>query len=608
MRVSLFVAGATAVAWLALVAAAPPQGATKHRRQVGGIACSGATGPSSGVFAGQANAVPALDSGIVAGEDNRNCGNTSTIAAGAFDVIASNEQPSSTAGAQNHFIGAGVENGIGPNTIAGKATDTYDSGIVSGFSNAVSANYAFIGAGQQNAVARTPLATQDGVNAAVVAGIGNEVDGYDALIGGGESNRVTATSPDSVLAGGNQNEIDAATASFIGSGAGNVITGCPPGASTDGSGSRGLGAHGNRAYGFGAHGAGSARTTPRTIPTSPSCGYAFVGGGVGNSVLSVAGFVGAGEDNSAPGESAFIGAGGLNVSDGNDSAVVAGYENFVYTSESAVVGGEQNVITPTNGNVSEPNAALYGFIGGGSNNSIEAVASLGANYAAIGGGAFNRVSGSYASVGGGRLNSVSGEFASIPGGYGNEATGTASFAAGDVAEALTEGSFVWSDAASTSLHVKSTVANQFLARASGGFKFFSSPNMTSGVSLAPGAGSWSSLSDRAAKTNVVPLDDAAVLAKVAALPVSTWSYRTEDARVRHVGPMAQDFYAAFHVGEDDRHITTIDEDGVALSAIKALYRKNAAAQRENGRLKSQLTAVQREVAELAAEVRALRAR
>ena len=76
------------------------------------------------------------------------------------------------------------------------------------------------------------------------------------------------------------------------------------------------------------------------------------------------------------------------------------------------------------------------------------------------------------------------------------------------------------------------------------------------------------------KTNIAPLDDATVLAKVAQLPISRWSYKSEHG-VRHVGPMAQDFYAAFGVGEDDKHITSIDEDGVALAAIKALHTENA---------------------------------
>jgi hypothetical protein len=83
-------------------------------------------------------------------------------------------------------------------------------------------------------------------------------------------------------------------------------------------------------------------------------------------------------------------------------------------------------------------------------------------------------------------------------------------------------------------------------------------------------GTWASASDRNLKTDVARIDDAAVLDKVAALPISRWSYKSERG-VRHVGPMAQDFYAAFGVGEDDKHITSIDEDGVALAAIKALH-------------------------------------
>jgi polyhydroxyalkanoate synthesis regulator phasin len=35
--------------------------------------------------------------------------------------------------------------------------------------------------------------------------------------------------------------------------------------------------------------------------------------------------------------------------------------------------------------------------------------------------------------------------------------------------------------------------------------------------------------------------------------------------------VAQDFAAAFAVGEDDKHIATVDADGVALAAIQGLY-------------------------------------
>jgi len=68
-----------------------------------------------------------------------------------------------------------------------------------------------------------------------------------------------------------------------------------------------------------------------------------------------------------------------------------------------------------------------------------------------------------------------------------------------------------------------------------------------------------------------PVDPAGVLEGVAALPVSTWSYIGDDPSVRHMGPMAQGFAAAFCLGADDRHIHVIDASGVALASIQALY-------------------------------------
>jgi hypothetical protein len=77
-------------------------------------------------------------------------------------------------------------------------------------------------------------------------------------------------------------------------------------------------------------------------------------------------------------------------------------------------------------------------------------------------------------------------------------------------------------------------------------------------------------SDRALKRSIEPVDADRVLAGVERLDVSRWSYRWDGPAVRHIGPMAQDFAAAFEVGEDDRRIHPIDMNGVALAAIKAL--------------------------------------
>lgn len=64
-----------------------------------------------------------------------------------------------------------------------------------------------------------------------------------------------------------------------------------------------------------------------------------------------------------------------------------------------------------------------------------------------------------------------------------------------------------------------------------------------------------------------------ILNEVAALPISTWRYEWEPAHIRHLGPMAQDWMAAFGLGDDDEVIHAGDASGVALVCIQALHRE-----------------------------------
>ena len=86
------------------------------------------------------------------------------------------------------------------------------------------------------------------------------------------------------------------------------------------------------------------------------------------------------------------------------------------------------------------------------------------------------------------------------------------------------------------------------------------------------APSFQSTSDRNQKTAFESLDVQDMLKRVIALPVLGWAFTNAPA-IRHVGPMAQDFYAAFEIGMDDRHIGLADEGGVALAAIQGLNQK-----------------------------------
>jgi serine/threonine protein kinase len=128
-------------------------------------------------------------------------------------------------------------------------------------------------------------------------------------------------------------------------------------------------------------------------------------------------------------------------------------------------------------------------------------------------------------------------------------------------------------------------SNQFLIRASGGVGI-GSDAPTHPLELGSGAhctagGTWVNGSDRNAKTALQPVDGQTILARVLELPLSTWHYRAEDASQRHLGPMAQDFHAAFGLGANDKHIATIDADGVALAALQGLNQKVEARSHES---------------------------
>src|SRR5439155_13519171 len=117
-----------------------------------------------------------------------------------------------------------------------------------------------------------------------------------------------------------------------------------------------------------------------------------------------------------------------------------------------------------------------------------------------------------------------------------------------------------------------------------------------GVVLPPGAQAWTATSDRAGKANFAPVDTRDVLRSIAAMPIATWNWKSQDASIRHMGPMAQDFRAAFGLGETEKGISTVDADGVALAAIQGL----------NAKVDAQLLAKDAEIDALRGDVAELR--
>lgn len=301
---------------------------------------------------------------------------------------------------------------------------------------------------------------------------------------------------------------------------------------------------------------------------------AVVGGGAENSASAFHATVGGGANNSASAEETTIAGGFKNVSSEHFAAVGGGALNIASDWSTTVAGGSGNIASFT-----------FAAVGGGTQNVANSTASVVAGgdhnlaqgaYSSVLGGLNNNADGYLASIGGGAGNTASGYYATVPGGFANSAAAAFSFAAGDKAEVAANhrGTFLFADSSGPAF--PSLGPNEFAVRATGGFRFVTAIDPSgaplAGVRLTAGSGTWETLSDANAKAGFTAVDDRQVLEALMRLPIQSWYYRSQDPSIRHIGPTAQDFTAAFKVGEDPHYISTVDADGVALASIQALYR------------------------------------
>ena len=404
--------------------------------------------------------------------------------------------------------------------------------IAGGSANVIYSNSraSFIGGGQFNAVPY--LGTS---NAVIGGGYNNRAESSLAVIGGGSDNRIVEQANNAVIGGGQSNVVRyRSTNATAGGGSSNIVGGLA---------------------GTIAGGAGNLAGAKRESVYIFDKNYATVGGGLSNIASASNSTIGGGGLNEALGDYSFVGGGWQNTVSSNalNAFIGGGYTNRASGAYSVVAGGKSNSAS-----------GVYSVVAGGQSNSA------GEWGASVAGGQLNNASGAYSAIGGGSNNAAGAIYATVPG--------------GTRAKANNNGAFVWSGA--DSVDTESTNANSFTVRAPGGVRFISTlvdsttvtsgayntnntTPLTNGVFLAPNSGAWASLSDSNAKTKVVAIKPREVLSKVAALPVTEWEYKVDPNR-RYIGPMAQDFHAAFGLGSDDKSITTLDSDGVMYAAIQGL--------------------------------------
>jgi len=536
-------------------------------------------------------------------------GNTSVIFHPNFNQISTN--------ALGVFIGGGSSHVIGINSSF--AT------ISGGQFNSIQTNSSFsaIGGGVGNRIGSlSPSST-------IVGGNDNQIatNTSYATVGGGQQNRVGSVSDYSTISGGGANVTGTNTlASFIGGGYGNEIRQNSHAATIVGGQFHVISTNANNASILG----GVSHNIRAGAASS------VITGGSNNDigVNSTFGIIAGGSDNVIQFSTPY-------------ATISGGRENVVgWQSELATIsGGRLNLIE---------NSAVGSTIGGGRAN----LAANSAQWGTIGGGASNRVLNSsvFATVPGG-VGNMAGSY-SFAAGRRARAIHSGSFVWGDNTNAdidtTDDNQFIiraqnglgvnvvptgggiaadfggrtrvrgtapgnppgiWMYDNSTS-NDRSFVGNSdsshigFYGHHGGGWGFMMNVSngfigvggvwnpahpihAVSGAHLTAG-GTWVSVSDVNKKRDFEAIDTADILKKVAALPITTWSY-TADPGVRHIGPSAQDFHAAFGVGPGETSISQIDPDGVALAAIQALARENEALKQENEAIRAELENIKKKI-------------
>ncbi|MGA2247109.1 MAG: tail fiber domain-containing protein [Verrucomicrobiota bacterium] len=378
--------------------------------------------------------------------------------------------------------------------------------------------------------------------------------------------------------------------------------------------------------------------------------FSTIAGGSFNSAENALATVGGGEDNQASGDSATVGGGAQNNCSGADATIGGGLANTNGGSIAFIGGGNLNIANgeyATIGGGQENNIGDGGTsstIGGGYINIVNGSA------ATVGGGQQNNISSSgyWATIPGGIYNTAAG-VASFAAGHSASANDNGSFVWGDGSRTAvsqgantftvlaTGGAYFYTTASGVDVVVDNNgdldfgtttrqminlysssygigvqandeyfrSADQFFwylggthndgnGNSGGGTQLMeldSGGNLTTeGAVIANGV---LLTSDRNAKENFAFVDSRVVLAKVASLPVTEWNYKSDSRTVQHIGPMAQDFQAAFQLGADDKHISVVDESGVALAAIQGLNQKLNEKDAEIQELKQRVEALEK---------------
>ncbi|MBO6516034.1 MAG: tail fiber domain-containing protein [Bacteroidia bacterium] len=160
------------------------------------------------------------------------------------------------------------------------------------------------------------------------------------------------------------------------------------------------------------------------------------------------------------------------------------------------------------------------------------------------------------------------------------------------------GSFIFGDGSVTTI-TQSPAQHTMTMRFNNGYRLYTKSDLTTGVYMNNGGTSWVSTSDRNMKENFEEINGEEILDKIQALPITQWNYIGNDDDVKFIGPMAQDFHAAFGLGgSDSLGISTLAYNGINLAAAQALIKRNKDLEQRVNNQDAEIKALRQELEEL----------
>lgn len=297
------------------------------------------------------------------------------------------------------------------------------------------------------------------------------------------------------------------------------------------------------------------RTGNQTCAHTVTGNFGTIGGGRGNRVDALLGTVAGGASNSATELWATVGGGDMNIASGQGAVVPGGVLNEASGNFSMAAGVRANAIHQRSFVWNDGGAGALPTVSASSNREREfkVMASNGIRFND------NLTTNTDLDVSiGPRPDSVFATYLGLINTGGSRAT---------IAKFHNSGVMVFNNtpASETSsanfrFDGSNTVSPRFILTGANG------AHLTAG-------GTWTNGSSAAFKEAFERIDSVSILDRLLALPMATWRYR-DSAEGRHLGPTAEDFAAAFGLGDSSQHIATVDADGVALAAIQGLAQRS----------------------------------